>query len=101
MMHSFFKDKIVWITGASSGIGEALAYSFCREDAKVILSSRNEKELERVKQNCDGNKENIVVLPLDLSLEDEIRDKSKQGLSLWGGIDYLILNAGIVARDMA
>ena len=62
-----FKDQVVWITGASSGIGEALAYAFSLEGAKLILSGRREAELERVKQNCDGSKDRILVLPLDLT----------------------------------
>jgi dehydrogenase/reductase SDR family member 7B len=48
-----FRDKVVWVTGASSGIGEALAIAFSREGARVVLSSRNEKELERVRKACD------------------------------------------------
>lgn len=94
-----FKDKIVWIIGASSGIGESLAYEFCNEGAKVILSSRNQIELEKVKQNCNSDKESVFVLPLDITQENEIRDKTEMALSLFGRIDYLILNTGIVARD--
>src|SRR3972149_3085552 len=45
---NFFENKVVWITGASSGIGEALVHQFAKENAKIILSSRNEKELQRV-----------------------------------------------------
>ena len=48
-----FRDKVVWVTGASSGIGEALALAFSREGARLVLSSRNEAELERVRQNCE------------------------------------------------
>jgi NADP-dependent 3-hydroxy acid dehydrogenase YdfG len=47
-----FKDKIVWITGASSGIGEALAYAFARQGAKLVLSARRESELNRVADAC-------------------------------------------------
>jgi NAD(P)-dependent dehydrogenase (short-subunit alcohol dehydrogenase family) len=49
-------DKVVWVTGASSGIGEAIAIAFSREGARVVLSSRNEKELERVRKACDDAK---------------------------------------------
>lgn len=47
-----FRDKVVWITGASSGIGEALAYAFYKEGANLILSARRTSELERVMSEC-------------------------------------------------
>lgn len=48
------RGKVVWLTGASSGIGEQLAYSFARCGCKVVLSSRRKEELEKVKQKCVG-----------------------------------------------
>ncbi len=48
----YFTKKVIWITGASSGIGEALAYAFSAEGARLLLSSRRREELERVKKNC-------------------------------------------------
>lgn len=59
-------NKVVWITGASSGIGEALAYVCAKQGAKLILSARREKELERVADNCKLGKKHILILPLDL-----------------------------------
>ncbi|MEO8379419.1 MAG: SDR family NAD(P)-dependent oxidoreductase [Acidobacteriota bacterium] len=61
-----YANKTVWITGASSGIGEALAVAWSREGATVILSARNAQELERVRAAC-VNPERHRVLPLDLS----------------------------------
>jgi NADP-dependent 3-hydroxy acid dehydrogenase YdfG len=49
---SSLRGKVVWITGASSGIGEALVYAFASQGARLILSSRRKEELERVKGNC-------------------------------------------------
>ncbi|MDN6194835.1 MAG: SDR family NAD(P)-dependent oxidoreductase, partial [Alkalibacterium sp.] len=46
------KDKIVWITGASSGIGEEIAYGLAEKGAVLILSARRKEELNRVKENC-------------------------------------------------
>ena len=67
-----FKRKVVWITGASSGLGEALAYQFARSGARLILSSRRCDELERVKSRCvslmqNGSASDVMILPLDLS----------------------------------
>ena len=59
------KDKVIWITGASSGIGEALVYELANAGAKLIISSRNRDELFRVKQKC-RNQIDIHVLSLDL-----------------------------------
>ena len=56
MKVSSFKDKVIWITGASSGIGESLAYSFASQGANLILSSRNKTALEKIKNNCNGNR---------------------------------------------
>jgi len=60
-----FKGQVIWITGASSGIGEALACEMSARGAKLILSSRRISELERVKNNC-AEPENVCILPLDL-----------------------------------
>ncbi len=97
-MPGFFDNKVVWITGASSGIGEALAKVFAQQGAKLILSARNENELNRVKENCSSPPENIYILPLDLTLSSDIRSKSIMAIARWEGIDYLINNAGIASR---
>ena len=99
-MPGFFENKIVWITGASSGIGEALAYELSKEGAVLILSSRNESALNRVTMNCQTSRENILVLPMDISNIPEIESKTLLAIEKWGRIDFLIHNAGIAARDM-
>lgn len=97
----YYKDKVVWITGASSGIGESLAYSLNKKDARLILSSRREEELERVKDNCGGNTDNIVILPLDLAEESTLSGKADVARSAFGRIDILINNGGISQRALA
>lgn len=102
MSKLLFQNKVVWITGASSGIGEALAYAFNREGAKLILSARRQPELERVKKQCpNGPADGIAVLPLDLNELDTLGDKSKQALSAFGQVDILINNGGIGQRGRA
>ena len=95
-----FTNKVVWITGASSGIGEALAEQFIRQGAKVILSSRRAEVLEEIKARFPEQKDNIHVLPLDLSEISTLEVKGKQALSFYGHIDYLINNGGISQRAL-
>lgn len=96
-----FKDQVVWVTGASSGIGEALAYAFSREGAKLILSSRQPEALERVRENCPGNRQDIMVLPLDLADIDALAEKGAQGIAAFGRIDIIINNGGIGQISLA
>lgn len=95
----YFKDKVVWITGASSGIGEHLSYALSQKGAKLIISSRNEKELQRVKQNCP-QPETIFILPLDVAQFDTLAEAYEQVKKQWGVPDILINNAGISQRDL-
>lgn len=95
------KDNIIWITGASSGIGEALAYSCVAEGAKVIISARREDELKRVAENCKTDSKNIFILPLDLENTELIEEKVNQVITQFGKIDVLINNGGIGQRGKA
>lgn len=97
----YYKDKVVWITGASSGIGEALAYAVNKKGARLILSARREEELERVKKNCTGNPDDIFVLPLDLVKQDEFAAKVAVAESHFDGVDILINNGGVSQRAYA
>lgn len=96
-----FDDKVVWITGASSGIGEAMAYELARRGAKLILSSRRTDALHRVKEACAGDPGNIQIIPLDLADTDSLGEKAERALSLYGPIDYLFNNGGISQRSLA
>jgi len=97
----FFKNKIVWITGASSGIGEALTYALNNENAKVIISARRKTELERVKSNCKNNPdENIYILELDLLDTSTFEQKTKNIIEKFGRIDILINNGGMSQRAL-
>lgn len=95
-----FKNKRVWITGASSGIGENLAYAFASQGAHLILSARNESELERVKNNCH-DAASVFIYPIDLENLAGIQNTAKRVLERYGKIDILINNAGISQRSLA
>lgn len=93
------KGKWVWITGASSGLGEAMSYAFAEKGANLILSSRKQAELERVKANCNpGIKVEIQVL--DVAKQDDFQEVTEKLLSKTGSIDLLINNAGISQRGL-
>lgn len=92
-------SKVIWITGASAGIGEATAYEFAKDKTvKLILSARRSEELERVKQNTGLPKGNVLVLPIDLTQIEQLEDKVKQVVAKFGRIDALFNNAGISQR---
>lgn len=93
---SSVENKVIWITGASSGIGEALAYVLANAGAKLILSARRKEELERVKGNCPASTQPAVrVLPLDLEQADTLHLCTAAAIQLFGHIDILINNAGL------
>lgn len=93
-------NKVIWITGASSGIGEELAYAYNSMGAKLIISARNRDELFRVKGNCK-NQINVHVLSLDLEDTATIADKAKDAIKIYGRIDLLINGGGIGQRSVA
>ena len=98
---SFFTNKVIWITGASSGIGEALVYALSEKNACLIISARRIEELQRVKDNCKFNAHNIVLLPLDLSQVNELAAKAKEAIDVFGKVDFLFNNGGISQRALA
>ena len=94
------KNKIIWITGASSGIGKSLAIALSKLDTKLILSSRNESTLNEVKTLCE-NPETIKILPLDLEDYSKFDKTVSEAISFFGKIDILVNNGGISQRSLA
>lgn len=93
--------KVVWLTGASSGIGEALAYHLARKGARLILSARRKEELERVKGNCISRAQpSVRILPMDLSQAHTLKLCAEAAIQLFGHVDILINNAGISQRSL-
>jgi len=93
-------SKIVWITGASSGIGEALVYQYYKAGDKLIISARNRDELFRVKSNCQ-NSFNVHVLAFDLSQTESLKVKAEEAIRIFGKIDLLINCGGVSQRGLA
>jgi len=91
-------NKTVWITGASSGIGEALTYQLAEKGANLILSSRKREALEAVKSKC-VHPEKVAVHPLDLADAESIESAAKQILNNHK-IDILVNNGGISQRSL-
>lgn len=87
--------KTVWITGASSGIGEALAYRLAARGAKLVLSARREDRLRAVAARCNTE---VEVLPLDLSAVDTLAATTEALVQRSGGIDVMVHNAGVGQR---
>jgi dehydrogenase/reductase SDR family protein 7B len=99
MLNASFNNRRTWITGASSGIGEALAVAFHQAGAKLILSARREDELRRVQALCGGEAA-TRILPMDVARAEELPGKAREALGLFGGIDILVLNAGVSQRSL-
>ena len=96
---SFWKNKTVWITGASSGIGEALVRTLAPTGAKIILSSRRESILETIKQSLP-NEHRHFILPLDVSDSKALNTIISENQDLLNTVDVLINNAGISQRSL-
>lgn len=95
---------VVWVTGASSGIGEELALQLSKLGVSLVLSARRVQELERVKRRCleNGNlkEKDILVLPLDLTDTNSHEAATKAVLQEFGKIDILVNNGGRSQRSL-
>uniref|UniRef100_A0A6S8D7M7 Uncharacterized protein n=2 Tax=Aplanochytrium stocchinoi TaxID=215587 RepID=A0A6S8D7M7_9STRA len=96
----YFRDKIVWITGASSGIGKEIATQLSKLDVgvKLILSARRKKELEKLSEmlECES-----AVVPVDLFELDSLEAVAESALAAFGRVDILFNNGGISTRALA
>jgi short-subunit dehydrogenase len=90
---------VIWITGSSSGIGEAAARKFSTEGFALILSARNTQELERVKRSC-AFPDDCRILPLDLASSAEFSEKVATAISFFGQVDMVLHNGGISQRSL-
>lgn len=98
-MANTLKNKVVWLTGATSGIGEGLAYALAEQGAKLVISARREEELQKVAAKCKEAAE-VMILPLDLANPGNFEEKKEQVVNKFGKIDILINNGGISQRSL-
>lgn len=94
------ENKVVWITGASSGIGEGIVKVLALQNVKLILSSRRQEALEKVKEHCQ-KKENVKILCVDLAQPETLVAKAKEAMALFGRVDIIIHSGGISQRSFA
>ncbi len=92
------RNKIIVITGSSSGIGKACAVEFAKRGAKVVISARNQENLAAAENELKFIHENILAVPCDVSKEDDCRKLIIESVEKFGGIDVLVNNAGISMR---
>ncbi len=97
---NIFNNKIVWITGASSGIGKEMAIKLENAGANIILSSRKKESLEELKKSLQ-NIEQHLVLSLDLEHSSNFDELAKEVVQKYGRIDYLFNNGGLSQRSNA
>ncbi|MCE2740044.1 MAG: SDR family oxidoreductase [Sphingobacteriales bacterium] len=98
---SYFSKKNILITGASSGIGRALAIAMADKEVSILLAARNTEKLAQVQIECLKKGANCEIYLLDVSSEDSIRQFSEQVREKYAQIDVLINNAGISQRSQA
>lgn len=94
----YFEGKVILITGASRGIGRALAHAFAKTGAQLVLAARDQRQLLAVASECGAIRLGVqtLVVPTDISSEDDLHNLVRMTLDRFGRIDILINNAGIL-----
>lgn len=94
------QNKIVWITGASSGIGRQAAIDFAKANCKLILSARNVDQLEETRRLCAVYTPHVEIVPLDLQDTDAMPALTERSISCFGHIDILFHCGGVSQRSL-
>ncbi|MFQ5635459.1 MAG: SDR family NAD(P)-dependent oxidoreductase [Gammaproteobacteria bacterium] len=94
-------NRTIWITGASSGVGEGMASVFHRAGADIVISGRREAELERVRAACSDGPGGVTVVPFDITDAGAREAAARRVLDDFERIDVLVNNAGIGQRSLA
>ena len=88
------KEHVVWITGASSGIGKAMSFEWARLGYRVVLSARRKELLEEIALRIKNSGGEALVVPVDIMEEQSIEDAVKMIITTWGRLDIAVANAG-------
>jgi len=99
-MKKNFKDKVFIITGASSGIGKALAIESAKQGANLVLAARNIAKLQKVADHCQTYGIEAIAIKTDVSVPDDCKNLIDKAIEKFGKIDVLINNAGISMRAL-
>ena len=99
-MKNYLRDKVVVITGASSGIGEAMAREYAKMGAKVVLGARREEELQRIAEEIKSEGGKVAFKGCDVVNEAECKALIECAVDNFGGIDVMICNAGLSMRAL-
>ncbi len=97
-MKLLFKDKVVIITGASSGIGEATAREFAKQGSKVVLAARSEEILRTITEEIIKEGGTAIFVTTDVCCEDDCRNLIERTVETFGTVDILVNNAGVSMR---
>lgn len=97
----YFTNRVVWVTGASSGIGEALSKQLAQAGTRLIMSSHETEELERVKKEIGKLEHEPVIVPFDLSVPEMVEDAADSVINKMGKVDIFFSNGGVSTRTAA
>lgn len=95
-----YKDKIAVVTGASSGIGRALAYEFARRGCRVVLAARSEDKLQSVVNDIKASGGDALAVETDVTRPEDCKRLVERTVERFGGLDILVCNAGISMRAL-
>ena len=99
-MSAYFQDKVVIVTGASSGIGLETALAFARAGARVVLAARTQAKLREVVEAHADLRERLRVVPADVTKDEDVRQLIAATIAQFGRVDILVNNAGIGMRAL-
>lgn len=100
MKHAEFRDQVAIVTGASSGIGRAVALQLARQGSKLVIAARRAERLEHLAVECRSLGGDVLVVPTDVSDEVQCKALIEKTLEVFGRLDMLVNNAGIAASAL-